>query len=98
MVPVYSGWLYFKENKGLVTGIVLCGFGFGAFIFNMISTAIVNPNNASSVDGVFPPEVANNVPMMIRVLVMCWAALSILSVFLFFPYDKTEHENDISKI
>ena len=33
------------QRKGLVNGIVLAGFGGGAFIFNQIQTAYVNPNN-----------------------------------------------------
>jgi hypothetical protein len=50
-----------------VGGIVLAGFGFGAFIFNFVSTAIVNPNHAEPdpVTGLFPLEVAENVPKMI---------------------------------
>ena len=86
VVPVYNGWQYFKNNKGLVTGIVLCGFGFGAFVFNFISTAIVNPNKEEAVDGLFSPEVANNVPKMIRTMVYCWIGLAVVSIALFFPY------------
>ncbi|CDW86897.1 major facilitator superfamily protein [Stylonychia lemnae] len=88
VVPVYSGWRYFKDNKGLVTGIVLCGFGFGAFFFNLISTAVVNPKGLDSKDGLFPAEVANNVPKMIRVLTICWACISAISILLFFPYQE----------
>lgn len=87
MVPVYNGWHYFKNNKGLVTGIVLCGFGFGAFVFNFVSTALVNPNKKEAGDdGFFEPDVANNVPKMIRVMTYCWTGLSIVSILLFFPY------------
>ena len=87
-MPVYSGWLYFPNNKGLVTGIVLCGFGFGAFFFNMISSKVVNPDGVNSDNGVFDPSVANNVPKMIRTLTICWTCLSALSILLFFPYEK----------
>jgi MFS transporter, OFA family, oxalate/formate antiporter len=86
VVPVYQGWRYFPNNRGLVSGIILCGFGFGAFVFNMISTAVVNPNHEESKDGVFPKDVANNVPNMIRVLTYCWLGLAVAGIALFFPY------------
>jgi OFA family oxalate/formate antiporter-like MFS transporter len=38
-------WLFFPDKKGLASGIVLSGFGLGAFIFINISTKIINPNN-----------------------------------------------------
>jgi len=43
--PIMCGWEWFPENKGLISGLVVAGFGFGAFIFGFISTGIVNPNN-----------------------------------------------------
>ena len=45
IIPVYNCWKYFPNNKGLASGIVLAGYGFGAFVFNFVSTAVVNPNN-----------------------------------------------------
>ena len=44
-MPIYNSWKYFPDNKGLVGGIVVAGFGFGAFVFNIVSTAIVNPKH-----------------------------------------------------
>ena len=32
-IPIYNSWKHFPDHKGLVTGIVLCGFGFGSFVF-----------------------------------------------------------------
>ena len=86
IVPVKTSWLYFKNNKGLVSGIVVCGFGFGSFIFGLISTKIVNPNNIPSSNGTFPKEVYDNVPKMIKTLVLCWTVLVCISILMFFPY------------
>lgn len=44
IVPIYSCWKYFPHNKGLVSGIILCGFGLSSFIFNFVSTALANPH------------------------------------------------------
>lgn len=43
--PIMCGWEHLPSRKGLVSGLVIGGFGFGAFIFGFISTAIANPNN-----------------------------------------------------
>ncbi len=50
--------------------MILAGFGFGAFIFGFITTAIVNPDNVKVIDpkskdpnaGYYPKEVADRVP------------------------------------
>ena len=38
-------WL--PNHKGLVNGIVLAGFGGGAFIFDQVQTIYINPHNLS---------------------------------------------------
>ena len=45
--PIICSWEWFPENKGLVGGLILSGYGFGAFVFGFISTAIVNPDDQS---------------------------------------------------
>jgi MFS transporter, OFA family, oxalate/formate antiporter len=87
IVPIYNSWRYFPNNKGLVGGIVVAGFGFGAFVFNFVASAIVNPNHVEAdPNGYFPIDVADNVPKMIRVLTLCWFTISILGILLIFPY------------
>ena len=38
--PMQAGWTWFPEKKGLVNGLVLLGFGAGAFIFNKVATGM----------------------------------------------------------
>ena len=76
-----------------MSGIVLCGFGFGSFVFNFISTAIVNPNHEEQHGGIFPPDVANNVPGMIRILTYCWAGLAVIGIALMIPYQEKSIKN-----
>ena len=99
-MPVYNSWKYFPNNKGLAGGIVLAGFGFGAFTFNFVSTAIVNPNNIKpNSKGYFPPEVADNVPHMLRILVCCWLAISIVGILLIFPHqEKVNNESPSQEV
>ena len=34
MVPMHHGWLWFPNNPGLVSGIIIGGFGVGTLIFS----------------------------------------------------------------
>ena len=43
-VPLVCGWEYFPHKKGLVSGLVLAGYGFSSFIFSLVSTYLVNPD------------------------------------------------------
>lgn len=74
------------HRKGLVTGIIVAGFGFGGFFFGLIATKIANPNNLGvNKQGLYPKEVADNVPLMLRILCAIWAMLVIISLFLIVP-------------
>ena len=89
--------MYFPQHKGLVTGIVLCGFGLGSFVFDLISTAVVNPDGESPKEGtnIYSDKVSQRVPEMIQVLTICWACLSLIGIALFIPY-KEEPEDTLS--
>jgi MFS transporter, OFA family, oxalate/formate antiporter len=108
LVPLTCAWHYFPNRKGLVAGIILGGYGFGAFIFSFISTAIINPNNLRPdvvIDGtrIFTQsEIVDKVPYMIRLLVLAWACLVGISLILIKgdPHkwekaDKDSHKNDL---
>ena len=45
MAPLMCGWEHYPERKGLVSGVIIGGFGFGSFIFDIISTMLVNPDD-----------------------------------------------------
>jgi MFS transporter, OFA family, oxalate/formate antiporter len=89
-VPIMSAWEWFPNNKGLVSGLIVGGYGFGAFIFGFISTAIANPDNlktevpqdgSGDQDELFPISVANEVPNMYQTCLIIWIILGIFSVF-----------------
>ena len=44
MVPMHHSWLWFPDRPGLISGIIIGGFGFGALVFGPVATSIVNPN------------------------------------------------------
>jgi len=47
MVPVHHSWLWFPKNLGLVSGIILGGFGCAGLIFDNMFTHLINPLNKS---------------------------------------------------
>ena len=48
LIPTLTtGMAWFPQNKGIAMGCVVGGFGGGAFVFNNIQTAILNPDNVS---------------------------------------------------
>ena len=88
-VALICSWEYFPDKKGLVTGIILGGYGFGSFIFAQISTKLVNPTGAPP--SVYDPDndvtyfdaaIADRVPFMIRTLVYIWTVLVVIGVAL----------------
>ena len=84
-IPIYNSWKHFPNNKGLVTGIVLCGFGLGSFVFGMISTRVLNPDSINSVNGKFPDDIVQRVPQTLRVLVSIWACFLVIGILMLFP-------------
>jgi len=65
ILPMQVAWLHFPKRIGLAGGVVVSGFGFGAFFFNYICSALANPDDLKDVDGIYPKEVGDNVPAMI---------------------------------
>ena len=86
MVPVHHGWLWFPDRPGLVSGLIICGFGFGALIFNNVSRLLVNPDNESAdADGKFSSSVNQRVPQMLQIVVLCFAVMTLVAIFLISP-------------
>lgn len=75
--PIVAGWRHYPAKKGLVSGFTLCGFGLGGFVFNLIGTALANPNKLSldPITKMFPSEVYDNFPIMLRKLAVIYLVL-----------------------
>jgi len=103
MAPVHHGWLWFPNNPGLVSGIILGGFGFGALVFDNVITHVINPENLpiNPDTGYYPDSVNNRFIFMWRVLVTCWLGISIIGFVMIFPgpeKTKTERSETESSI
>lgn len=89
-IPLKICWDYFPSKRGMVSGIVICGFGMGSFIFSFVSTMLANPQNLSAhhevIDIVYyGTDVAENVPGMIKKLSLSWTILCSISLICLKP-------------
>ena len=90
MAPLICGWEWYPDRKGLVSGVMVAGYGFSSFIFSLVSMELVNPNDeaphvhdkGNAEVTYFDGKVANRVPSMLRTLVIIWFALVSLSLCL----------------
>jgi len=83
--PLGVAMKWFPKSKGLVNGVIVGGFGLGAFIFNQIQTAYLNPANHKLDDhGEFftDNKILNRVPSLFLLLGALYAVIQCLAVFL----------------
>lgn len=95
MVPMHHGWLWFPERPGLVSGIIVGGFGVGTLVFSLVCTALVNPDNVESVNGRFPDDVNARVPHMLVVFTVCRLCIAIVSIILIFPGNDLTNSKEV---
>ncbi|XP_072035072.1 apicoplast pyruvate carrier 1-like isoform X2 [Amphiura filiformis] len=91
--PLVCSMKWLPEKKGLANGFVVAGFGGGAFIFNQVQTAYINPNNIAPnislpkhPDEKYfdDPEVLDNVPSSFLILGATYAVMQLIGVLLLF--------------
>ncbi len=70
--PIAAAAKWFPDKKGLINGLAVAGFGASAFIFNIITTAFVNPDNI-----VIDATVFLRVPTLLRILALIFAIMII---------------------
>ena len=77
MVPIHHGWLWFPERPGLISGIIIGGFGVSGIIFDNLFTKMINPDNISiDADGLYPDSVNERFEKSYLTLIFCWMAIS----------------------
>lgn len=65
------------------------GFGLGAFFFNFILVAIVNPDNEKQgSDHLFSEEIGNRLPLSFQILGLIYAGIGIIGAVLTIPARK----------
>lgn len=99
MAPLVMGWSYFPKHRGRITGIFLMCFALGSSVFNLISTAIVNPNsetayivvpNGQANDHYYGNSVAERFPSMMRWLSLVYLLITLIGVLCLVPVNSAE--------
>jgi OFA family oxalate/formate antiporter-like MFS transporter len=85
--PILCGFRHFKQNKGIVTGVITTGTGFGPFLAGLIATSFVNSENypVDSISGLYDPHaspVVSRVPSMFRILGIMYAVIGFVGASL----------------
>ena len=84
--PLGVAMRWFPKSKGLVNGIIVGGFGLGAFIFNQIQTAYLNPLNKPLDDenGQYfkDEQILNRVPSVFLLLGSVYSVVQCMSALL----------------
>jgi len=94
------------ERKGLVTGIIVAGFGGGAFVFGFIAHGVVNPEGFNIADagegkqGYYASDslVAKRVPEMFIVLGCCYFVLVSLAAMCVSEPSEEEQREAIARM
>jgi len=76
-MPFITGGRWFPAKKGMVTGLIISGMGASAFLFNMLASALINPDGVNSVGGAFPAEVYARWPGLLQKLGLIYGCLAI---------------------
>lgn len=85
MLGVYVAWQYFPGREGLVSGIIMGGFGIGGFMFSLIGVYMINPDGlkpSKNIDQPYKDEIANHVPETIKSLAVVFTGMGLLCVAL----------------
>ncbi|KAL7549678.1 hypothetical protein ACHAWF_012946 [Thalassiosira exigua] len=85
--PILCCFKHFKQNKGIVIGIITTGTGAGPFLAGLVATTYVNSENYSPdpVTGLYDPTtspVVGRVPSMFRLLGVMYAVIGFVGALL----------------
>lgn len=99
--PLVAGWSHLPGRKGFVSGVIVCGIGFGALVFGILAQKIVNPDNLAPAkvmvakdveEPVFDESVNSRVPIMLQTLCLIWTFLIVIGVVFVSNFRKEDED------
>lgn len=103
-IPLWAGWKHYPNKKGLVSGIIVSGFGLGAVFFGLAAQYVVNPDNilaniqgSNPIEKFFDENVYRKVPFMLRIMSIIVAFFGIISIFMIQPLEDNSQINTLSE-
>lgn len=99
MVAVHHGWLWFPKSPGLVSGIILGGFGVGGLIFDNLFTRVINPDNIpiNKATGLYDPSVNDRFINTWRLMIGCWFVLQLIGFIFIFRGPEKDKEKAFAR-
>ena len=97
-----AGMKWFPKQAGLISGLIVMGFGSGALIFNNVQTSYLNPENLSAIkdeqsgQSFYPESVSERVPSLILILGCCYLVMQIIGILLVFDPREAIHTSSSS--
>jgi hypothetical protein len=87
---LYHAWLFFPGKEGIVSGIIIGGFGIGGFIFIPLSSNLINPDGIESikidpndkVNKPYPIEIGDNLPNALYRISLVWIIIFLVAMIL----------------
>ena len=95
--PLVCVMRWMPRWKGLGSGIIASGFGFGALVFDQLQTQYINPHNVKPTDGYFThKDLLDCVPIIFLILGTTYATLQLVGALLLSnpPQDLKQKNND----
>ena len=86
---INNGWKYFKNNKGLVNGIIIGGLGLSSSVLNPLADFMINPEKkGTESDGFYSKQIADRLLNFLYVLVGIFIVLGTMAIALTIPYEE----------
>lgn len=79
---VHQAWLFFPDHPGLATGLIFSGLGGAGFVFDNLSTKLINPDNIPISSPDFSSVVNERFTLMFNWLIFCWAFIVLATAIL----------------
>lgn len=87
MASIIAAQKWYPASKGILTGVIVAGFGFGGLIFTNLQTWYINPNNIAPNEstGYFSSEVHSKVPTLFLYMGIIFTVAQTVGCLLAFP-------------
>ena len=101
LIITKNGWKYFPHKKGLVNGINMSASGLSSsFLTPIADYIIINPKKLNTTkDGLYPMEIADNLPRYLYFLIGIFVLIGGISYFTTFNFkdNKTITDNEVNE-
>ena len=75
-------WFFFTQNQALVNGIIISSTGLvSTLLIALADYVIINPNKEDTNSGIYPKNVADNIEIYIKIIVVILGAFDVIGFF-----------------